>query len=206
MLQHKIKLCNLSYSNIFYKTLFDICADSMVAISVDVGKIVDFNENAYKALGYTREEFVRLDMIDYDICETQAEMMEHIERIAEKGEEKYFTRHKTKSGDILDIEVRAKFVEINKDKFIFCVWRDVTEILRNMKEREHLLHERKNNISDLEILRQLITLCPGCKRIRDENGKWEPAENYISAAPKHDPAPGLCPDCRKRKIPHQHAR
>jgi len=206
MLQHKIKLCNLSYSNVFYKTLFDICADSMVAISVDVGRIVDFNENAYMTLGYTREEFIHMDMGDFDIAETHTELMARIEKIVQKGEDIYLTKHKTKDGRILDIEVRAKFVEINKDKFIFCVWRDVTEHLQYMKEREQLLLSHKSNIDELEKLRQIVNICPGCKRICGEDGNWEPIENYVSSAVKHDPAHLLCPDCKKRKLPRQHAR
>ncbi len=199
MMDHKIKLCNLSYSNVFYKTLFDICADSMVAISVEVGKVIDFNENAFKALGYTRDEFLRLDLMDYDMCETQTEMMAHVERIVKKGEETYFTKHRTKEGKVLDIEVRAKFVEINKDKFIFCIWRDVTDIRRTIHEKEELIARLRSNLDELEKLRRIVNLCPGCRRICGENGRWEPLENFLpdTSVLGHGT---VCPDCRKKAV------
>lgn len=198
-MQHKIKLCNLSYSNVFYKTLFDICADSMVAISVDVGKIVDFNENACNSLGYTRDEFLKLDIIDYDVTETPAEMMEHIERIAQKGEETYFTKHRRKDGRILDIEVRARFIEINKDKFIFCIWRDMTEFNSMMKEKEELIVRLKSNMDELDKLRRIVNICNGCKRICDDNGNWEHMDNFISSTPSSEHPKILCPACSKKK-------
>jgi PAS domain S-box-containing protein len=197
MIQHKIKLCNLSYSNVFYKTLFDICPDSMVAISVDVGKIVDFNENACSSLGYTRDEFLKLDIFDFDVTETQTEIMAHVERIAQKGEEVYFTKHRRKDGRILDIEVRAKFVEINRDKFIFCIWRDVTEFKRIVKESEEL----RRSMDELNKLRQILNICTCCKRICDEYGNWEPMDKFMSHNRSHDPANNLCPACLKRKSP-----
>jgi len=198
MIQHKIKLCNLSYSNVFYKTLFDICADSMVAISVEVGRIVDFNENACNTLGYTRDEFLKLDLMDYDVCETQVELMAHIERIVEEGRETYFTRHRTKSGEILDIEVRAKFVEINKDKFIFCIWHDITESNRVLKERDELIIKLGRGMDELDKLRQIVNICTCCKKICDDNGNWEHIDKFISSSGGIDTSSKLCPACRNK--------
>lgn len=51
---------------------------------------------------------------------------------------------------------------------------------------------------EVQALEGLLPICSFCKKIRDEVGRWEQIETYIS---KHSPADfshGVCPDCMRQ--------
>ncbi|KAF0125562.1 MAG: putative PAS/PAC sensor protein [Elusimicrobia bacterium] len=58
------------------------------------------------------------------------------------------------------------------------------------------------DISELAELRSVLPICASCKKIRSEEGGWEPVEAYIrSRIPGSPLSHGLCPDCLKKHYP-----
>lgn len=64
------------------------------------------------------------------------------------------------------------------------------------------------DITDLEaarervkILQGLLPVCASCKKIRDENGVWQPFEAYIAAKSEAQFTHGVCPECMSRLYP-----
>jgi PAS domain S-box-containing protein len=53
----------------------------------------------------------------------------------------------------------------------------------------------------VKILQGLLPICANCKKIRDENGLWQPFETYISAKSEAQFTHGICPDCMARLYP-----
>lgn len=49
----------------------------------------------------------------------------------------------------------------------------------------------------IRALEEFIRICMFCKRIRDENDKWQPVEQYISARTQSVFSSFICPDCAK---------
>lgn len=68
-------------------------------------------------------------------------------------------------------------------------------------ERERLLLALQEANGKIKVLSGLLPICASCKRIRDEEGRWESLETFIeqhsSAAFSH----GLCPVCTSRLYP-----
>ncbi len=78
---------------------------------------------------------------------------------------------------------------------------DVTERKRAEEERERLIAELQQALSEVKTLSGLLPICAACKKIRDDQGYWRQVEEYVSA---HTPAQfthSLCPDCMKRLYP-----
>ena len=59
-----------------------------------------------------------------------------------------------------------------------------------------LLARIKTHI-EMKILRGLLPICSGCKKIRDDNGFWKQVESYIEAHSELTFSHGICPDCAK---------
>ncbi len=58
------------------------------------------------------------------------------------------------------------------------------------------------DISELAELRSVLPICSSCKKIRSEQGGWEPVEAYIkSRIPGSPLSHGLCPACLKKHYP-----
>ncbi len=57
------------------------------------------------------------------------------------------------------------------------------------------LHKAQEEIKSLQ---ELLPICAGCKKIRDDDGYWHQVESYISAHTNTIFSHGLCPDCLEK--------
>jgi len=119
-----------------YRAIFEQAADSFVLIDMETGDFVDFNGQAYKSLGYTREEFAKLRVNDIDIIESPGVARKRRADIIRGEMADFETQHKTKEGEIRNILVNRKALYINDKVFTMAVWHDITEHKR-MEEEIH---------------------------------------------------------------------
>lgn len=110
-----------------YRTIFKQAVDSIVVFDPNTLDIFDFNDEAYRKLGYTREEFARLKVSDFEMIESVEEVKRHCRNIINGKSAAFETKHQAKNGSVLDIEVRSRAVDIGGKKMIQGVWRDITE-------------------------------------------------------------------------------
>jgi PAS domain S-box-containing protein len=124
-----------------HRAMFEQAADSIVLIDAETGELVQFNDRAHQALGYTREEFERLKIPDFEVIQPAEEVAKHIEKIVKEGADTFETKQRTKSGEIRDIQVSSRAVTLGGRHFIQGIWRDITErkrvedALRESEER-----------------------------------------------------------------------
>ena len=110
-----------------YRVLFDQAADSIVLVDMDSGEIIDFNQKAHESLGYTRKEFRKLKIPDFELIESEANYLKHVKKIFKKGGGVFETKHKRQDGQIRNILVSCKVILIGEKKYIQSIWRDITE-------------------------------------------------------------------------------
>ncbi|MCX6226524.1 MAG: PAS domain-containing protein, partial [Bacteroidia bacterium] len=78
---------------------------------------------------------------------------------------------------------------------------DITDRKRTEEERERLILELNQALSEIKTLSGLIPICSSCKKIRNDEGYWEQVEVYVG---KHSDAQfshGICPECMKKLYP-----
>jgi PAS domain-containing protein len=61
-----------------YRAIFEQAADSIVLVDAATGELVEFNDKAHENLGYSREEFQKLRIPDFEIIESTDEVAKHI--------------------------------------------------------------------------------------------------------------------------------
>ena len=110
-----------------YRAIFEQAADSIVLINPKNGRFVDFNDRAHLILGYNREEFIKLRITDVEAVESREEVSDHIQKIINQGSDKFETKHRTKSGEIIDVSVNSKVISIGDKIYFQSIWRDITE-------------------------------------------------------------------------------
>jgi len=52
-------------------------------------------------------------------------------------------------------------------------------------------------------LEQLLPICPTCRNIRNDAGRWQPVESYIAKVTDAQFSHGVCPDCYKKILEPQ---
>ena len=77
-------------------------------------------------------------------------------------------------------------------------FRDVSERkLMELKLRQTLT-ARDAAMARVRLLTGLLPICAACKKIRDEDGKWQQIESYISEHSHAKFSHGMCPACGKQ--------
>ena len=130
-----------------YRAIFEQAADSIMLIDVETGALVEFNDRAHESLGYTREEFEKLKIPDFEVIESADEVANHIEKIIKEVGDTFETKHRTKGGDIRDIQVSSRAISIGGRDFVQSIWRDITE-RRRMEEALRESEERYRELAD----------------------------------------------------------
>jgi len=91
------------------------------------GRFLEVNDQACRMLGYTREEFLQMNVPDIDVPE-QSERLPGIQRqLFESGHTIFCTRHLAKDGRCVPVEISARLFDIHGKPTILSVVRDITE-------------------------------------------------------------------------------
>lgn len=78
------------------------------------------------------------------------------------------------------------------------------EIERRKKaeaERDRVISELKQALSEIKTLQGLIPICSICKSIRDDQGYWNRIETYLSEYSDAEFSHSLCPNCARTHYP-----
>ena len=78
---------------------------------------------------------------------------------------------------------------------------DITDRKLVEEEREKLIADLKEALSQVKILKGLLPICASCKRIRNEKGDWEQMETYIRDRSEAKFSHGICPECAAKLYP-----
>ena len=76
--------------------------------------------------------------------------------------------------------------------FVFRRWREKRVMERALRSRNRDLEAAAKKIRTLE---GMLSICSGCKKVRNEKGKWEHVDTYVEAHSKAVFSHSMCPDC-----------
>jgi len=144
-LEHKLREAENRYHAIFDK------AQLGILIIDSTGTAVEFNEEAHRQLGYSRDEFKKLTVSDYEILETPEEIRARMEKTLKTGKDEFETKHRTKTGEIRDIRNTVQVIELSGKKFFQVITQDITERKRTeevLRESEEKYRELLNGMND----------------------------------------------------------
>lgn len=118
------KLCDAEQR---YHMLFSQAPVGVMVIDPETAGFTEFNDVTHLQLGYTREEFEKLTLLDIRIDETLEQIKNNIVKIIQTGGGEYETTHKTKTGEIRSIIITCKPFKNHGKTYIHCIAHDITE-------------------------------------------------------------------------------
>jgi two-component system, cell cycle sensor histidine kinase and response regulator CckA len=158
-----------------YHSLFNQSPDGILIIDTK-GTIVEFNEAAYRQLGYSREEFKGLHLSDIDPYQSLEEIQASIKKVIDTGSDEFEVKHKTKTGDIRDVHVITQLMALSGRPVFHTIWRDITD----HKRADKALMELNSN------LQALINAMPDMVVFKDLQGRYlvvnKASEDYAGQA------------------------
>jgi len=179
------------------RILFGESRDGIVVMDRD-GAVVEANEQFARRLGYAPDEVQRLHIWDWAVDDGSREELVNRIRAIPPGGELFETRHRRKDGGVFDVEISSNGAEIEGQRYVLAVCRDVSERKRAEAERERLIGELQEALAEIRTLRGILPVCSYCHKVRDDEGYWHRVDVYIRDHSEADVSHGICPDCLKK--------
>jgi PAS domain S-box-containing protein len=111
-----------------YHALFDQAPLGVLVVDPETTALVEFNDVANRQLGYSKEEFAKLRIADIEAKETADGVKAHTSRMVKEGGSEFETKHRTKDGEVRDVLVTTRTVELGGKTFLYCIFHDITDI------------------------------------------------------------------------------
>lgn len=195
----------------------DNIADSLFVINAKTLIHEYVSPSTYKMSGYTPEELINTKIIGRFPPESIKKTMELLKKGFEEYERgEHFTRAielelRHKNGGTYWAEMKVKLVEESDGQLkIVGISKDITERKKAERELEsqnikltEALADKEKLMKEIKVLQGLLPICSGCKRIRDDNGKWWPLDAYVSKHTSSDFTHTICTDCKDVFYPEQ---
>lgn len=112
------------------------------------GQILDVNEAYLKMTGFCRDELLKMVISDFEIIESPEITRKHIQKIIERGSDRFETAHRCKDGGQIDIEASVTYNNYSNNFMVFihditarkkadaAIRKKTEELLRANKELE----------------------------------------------------------------------
>ena len=103
-------------------------ASDIIVVTDQAGNLVEANERAQQAYGYTKEEMLRMRVTDFrDPDEDPALFQRQIEQLRQVGELRYETVNRRKDRTLFPVEVSARTIEVDGIIYLQGIIRDISE-------------------------------------------------------------------------------
>jgi diguanylate cyclase (GGDEF)-like protein/PAS domain S-box-containing protein len=136
--------------------LFENAHDAILVIEPEVERILDVNERACEVYGYTKSEFIGMDLSS--ISKEVERTRDHIAKTMETGTYHHFeTVHARKDGQKMDLEINASVVEYQGKPAIQSINRDVTARKRYQRKLEYdAVHDGLTDLPNRELFQNRL--------------------------------------------------
>jgi len=125
-----------------FSRIFHSSPDAILILRHIDSIILDFNPSFTRLLGYTREDAIGMAEMDMDLFCDPGDRAAMIERLRDTSEcNELETRLRTRSGEVLTVEISLRYIEIDGELCTMCIGRDISK--RIIAERARRESEEK---------------------------------------------------------------
>jgi len=188
----------LQESEAKYRLMVESSRDAIVISQND--RFIFINDAFASMLGYQKDD---LFMCSYTIVFTEkaVSLLEERSRQRDAGiavPDRYETVFKKKDGSKIPVEANVRIIDYKEKKATFAVIRDITK-------QKKITAALQESAEQSEHLKNLIPICAGCNKIRDDERElhpWVSPAVYINDRLTNVQfSHGMCPDCMKKWYP-----
>jgi len=180
---------------------FTISLDMLCVADTD-GYFIRLNPAWEKKLGFTIEELLSKPYLDFIHPDDRKRTLAEANKIAAGDVTIAFeNRYRCKDGSYKWFLWNA--ILDHENQLIYAVARDITERKLVESEREALISELKDALTNVKVLRGLLPICSYCKSVRDDKNYWKRVEDYITEHSEALLTHGICPKCYEEIVKPQ---
>lgn len=111
-----------------FRSLVNLSSDAVYVIEPSSSRFLDVNHVACDRLGYTRDEILKLGVIDIeDILPDHDSWLRHVEQVRGEGSLLLEGVHRCKDGCTIPVEINVRHVTVDDQDYMIAVVRDIRE-------------------------------------------------------------------------------
>lgn len=137
-----------------FREIFNNANDAIYLHKIDEKgmphKFIEVNDVACRVLGYTKEEFYSMAPTDIDGAHMGSKVPDIMKNLLKEESITFEIDHRTKSGKLIPVEINSHLFEVNGEKRVLSVARDITE--RKIAEKEIKLLSRSIEQSPISVM------------------------------------------------------
>ncbi len=167
------------------RSILDTASCVVVCLDLEY-RILEFNAAAEALYGFSRAEVLGRNYLSTFLPEAaRPRVAADIERVLAGAETRNFENR------VLSRDGRDHLVSWNVTRLLGANGRaeGIVAIGEDKSERERALEQ-------VRVLRGLLPICAGCKRVRSDLGYWTEIEEYLEANSEASVTHGICPECQ----------
>lgn len=123
------------------KTIFETASDGIHVLDEN-GRIIECSDSFCRMLGYTRTEILQLDISEWDAQFPRDQLISMLQALMAQPST-FETRHRCKHGEIIDVEISTRTIELDTGTFLYASSRDITQRKRAERESADLLRKMR---------------------------------------------------------------
>jgi len=123
-----------------YSNFFKYCSDGIIIHDLE-GKIIDANLKISQLLGYTKAELLSLTLAELHPQSKEEKSKNRLNKVFQDRSINFETEFKTKDNKIFKAEVSASLYEVDGERLVQGIIRDISDRAQEEKQLEHLNKE-----------------------------------------------------------------
>lgn len=165
------------------------------------GKFERWNKNVEIVTGYSPDLIRQMNLLDFVAEEDKDVTRKAIDKVFLEGSGIVEARLVTMGGQMIPYLFTGFHFVQEELNYLVGVGLDISDRVRNEKEKENLIQKLRETISQVKQLSGFLPICASCKKIRDDEGYWKQIEAYIREHSEVEFTHSICPDCARKLYP-----
>lgn len=120
-----------------FSSIVEQATDAIAVVDGATARFVEFNTTAHEGLGYSREEFRGMSVLDVQAEQTGEEIAATISLARRDGVAIFETTHRHRDGGIRDVRVSVRPLDLHGRDYVASVWTDITDRKRAESRAAH---------------------------------------------------------------------
>lgn len=144
--------------------------------------------------------------IGYFPPEYREQVIRYVEACAQDGTPYDFEMPKyTARGRLIWVRSIGEAIRDDEGRIIGIqgAFQDITVRKQVEAEREKLIKELQEALSEVKTLREFLPICSYCKKVREDENYWSQIESYISKHTDTKFSHSICPECYEKEVTPQ---
>ncbi|MFO8017769.1 MAG: ATP-binding protein [Promethearchaeia archaeon] len=150
--QNRLKKGNRIKAN-----LLDGAIDSILLHDTE-GNILYANKTACQKLQYSKKEMLSKSLFDLELEEKKVTVKRRLKRLKTEGDIKFESTIKNKSGHKIPIKVHSRYMQIDKERYVMGIFRDITsqkasekKIKTSMRRYRMIFNNSPDPLAELDL-------------------------------------------------------